>query len=98
MQNNNHYSTLERYITIALIVSTILFIIYLIAAGCGIIWLKVLSAIFAILVPGLCLYMLYVTKELLRQRSFWMSVGATAIIICLLFSLILNFPSPRPVL
>ena len=96
--NNSRYTTLERYITIALIASAVLFIIYLIAAGCGILWLKVLSAIFAILIPGLCLYMLYITKELLRQRSFWMSVGAAAIIICVLFSLLLNFPSPRPVL
>lgn len=95
---NNRYKDLERYITLALIVSALLFIIFLIASGCGILWLKIVSAIFAILIPGLCLYVLYSTKELLRQRSLWMSVGAAAIIICILFSLILNFPSPMPVL
>jgi hypothetical protein len=94
----SRYANFERYITLVLIVSTILFIIYMIASGCGIIWLKVLCAILAILAPGLCLYMLYLTKELLRQRSLWMTVGAVAIIICTLLSLILNFPSPKPIL
>ncbi len=94
----NRYTNLERYITFALIGSSIFFIIFMIAAGYGIIWLKVISAIFTILVPALCLYVLYLTKELLRQRSLWMSVGAAALIVCTLFALFLNFPSPKPVL
>lgn len=74
----------------------VLFVIYLIAAGNGIIWLKVIIAILAILLSLLCLAFLYLSKELLRPRSLWMSVMAAAITICLLFSLILNFPSPNP--
>ena len=97
-KSTNRYTKMERYLTLALIISFILFIIFLIASGFGIIWLKVLVAILAILIPGLCLYVLYLTKELLRQRSLWMSVASAAIIICILFSLILNFPSPKPVM
>jgi choline-glycine betaine transporter len=97
-KGNNRYADMERYITLTLIVCAVLFIVFLIAAGSGIIWLKVLSAIFAILLAGLCLYVLYLTKELLHQRSLWMSVGAAAIIVCIFFSLILNFPSPKPVI
>jgi cytochrome bd-type quinol oxidase subunit 2 len=92
------YADMERYITLALIASLLLFIVFLVASGCGIVWLKILVAIFAILIPGLCLYVLYLTKELLRQRSLWMSVASAAIIICILFSLILNYPSPKPVM
>lgn len=97
-KHNNRYTEMERYITIALAVSALLFIIFLIASGSGIIWLKVISAILAIFAPCLCLYILYSTKELLRERSLWMSVAAVSIIICILFSLILNYPSPTPTL
>ena len=34
--------------------------------------------------------------ELLRHRSLWMSAGALAILVCLLISLLLNYPSPNP--
>lgn len=80
----------------ALALDLFLFIIYLIAAGNGIIWLKVIIAILTILLSLLCLGFLYLSQEILRPRSLWMSVTAAAIAICLLFSLILNFPSPNP--
>lgn len=95
MENaKNRYKIAEKYMTSALITSVLLFVLYLIAAGCGIIWLKVLTAIIAILVCSLCLAYLYVTKLLLAPRSLWMMVAAASVIICLLFSLILGFPSP----
>jgi hypothetical protein len=88
---------IEQRITYALIISAFFFIVYLFAAGAGTIWLKVISAIVSILVSCLCLVILFLSKELLRQRSLWMTVAAIAIIICTVFSLILNFPSPSPV-
>ena len=87
---------MQLYMCGALALDLFLFIIYLIAAGNGIIWLKIIIAILAILLSVLCLGFLYLSKELLRPRSFWMSVMAASIAICLLFSLILNFPSPNP--
>ena len=92
----SRYKQMERYMCCALLVDLIVFIFYLIAAGNGIIWLKVILAIVTILLSGLCLAFLYMSKELLNQRSLWMSVSAGAIVICLLFSLLLNFPSPNP--
>lgn len=95
MENNkNRYKEMEKYMTLVLIGATILFVIFLIAAGCGIIWLKILTAIIAILVCGLCLAYLYMTRLLTAPRSLWMSAAAGSIIICTLFSWILGFPSP----
>ena len=94
--NRRRYATTEKYITLALIIAVLCMLFYLIAAGNGIIWLKVLFAIVAILICGLCLAFLYLSKELLKQRSLWMSVGAAAIILCILTSLVLNYPSPHP--
>ncbi len=82
--------------TYALIADGLLFILYLICAGAGIIWLKVILAILAILLSGLCLAWLFVSRELLRPRSLWMSAAAAAVIVCIVFSLILNYPSAMP--
>lgn len=93
----NQYKQLEQYLTIALIVNLLLFIGFLVSAGNGIIWLKVILAILTLFLSGLCLYVLYASRELLRPRSLWMTVAAGATVICLLMSLLLNFPSPKPV-
>ena len=95
-RKNNRYSQMSRQMTAILIANLLVFIVYLICAGAGVLWLKILTAIIAIIASGLCLAFLYLTKELLKPRSLWMSAAAAAILICLLFSLILNFPSPAP--
>lgn len=92
----SRYKQMERYMCCALLVDLLIFIFYLVAAGNGIVWLKVILAIVTILLSGLCITFLYMNKELLNQRSLWMSVSAGAILICMLFSLLLNFPSPNP--
>ena len=91
----NNYKTSERYMTYALIADTILFTLYLIVAGLGIVWLKVILAILCFGISGLLIWFLYTTQELMKHRSLWITVGAAAIAVCLLFSLILNFPSPN---
>lgn len=93
---NSRYKQMELYVTGTLLVDLALFIIFLIAAGNAIVWLKVITAILAILISLLCLAFLYLNKEIYRQRSLWMSTAALAILVCTLFSLILNFPSPAP--
>ncbi len=94
-KRNNRYKEMERYMTYALLADAVLFVLYLIFAGCGVIWLKVVLAILAICLSGVCLGYLYLSKELLRQRSLWMTACAGAVLACVLFSLILNFPSPN---
>ena len=91
----HRYKIMERFMTVALCADTLLFIFYLIAAGNGVTWLKVILTLLCLGISGLMLWFLYATKELMRQRSLWITTGAAAIIICLLFSLLLNFPSPN---
>lgn len=95
MDNNTRYKQMELYMICALVADAGIFLLYLIFSGFGIIWLKVITAILCFLLSAACLALLYISKELLRQRSLWMSTAAAAIIVCLLFSLILNFPCPN---
>ena len=94
-QKTSRYKVMERYMTCALCLDTVLFILYMIVAGNGIIWLKAILSLLCFALSGALLWFLYKTKELLRQRSLWITTGAAAIIVCLFFSLILNFPSPN---
>ena len=94
-QKPNRYKVMERYMTYALCLDAVLFVLYMIVAGNGIIWLKVILTLACLAISGALLWFLYATKELLRQRSLWITTGAAAIAICLLFSLLLNFPSPN---
>ena len=94
MANQSRYKETEQYLTIFLIASAVDFILFLIFAGTGIIWLKAITAIFAILLPLLSMGMLYLTQELLKQRSLWLTTGFFGIFLCTVVSLIANFPSP----
>lgn len=94
MSKRSRYKDLERGMTVLLLAATVDFILYLIFAGTGILWLKVLTAIFAILLPVLCLAFLYLCKELLRQRSLWLTMGFFGVFLCTIVSLIANYPCP----
>ena len=94
-KRNNKFQQMQWYLTDALIAAVGIFALYMVFAGFGVVWLKVLTAILAILISFGCLVVLYRTRELLRPRSLWMTTAAAAIIVCLLFSLVLNFPSPN---
>ncbi|MBE6959507.1 MAG: hypothetical protein E7448_02135 [Ruminococcaceae bacterium] len=90
------YKQLETLLTIVLILTTVDFIIFLLFAGAGVIWVKVITAIFAIGIPVLCLAFLILIGEWLRQRSLWLTTGFGSILVCTIVSLICNFPSPLP--
>ena len=92
----NRYKEMERNITLVLLADLLLFILYLIVSANGIIWLKVILFILTITLSVLCLLFLYYTGEFNKQRSLWISVTFLAITICVLVSLILNYPSPSP--
>ena len=95
-QRNNRYKQMERYMTYALVFAALLFIVFLICSGVGVVWAKAVTAVLSILISASCLVFLYLNKEILRTRSLWMTVAAVAIIACTLFSLILGYPSPNP--
>ena len=88
------YKRMELLITVALCLAAALFLVYLVAAGIGAVSLKIACAVISILISIAVLYYLYTTRELLRRRSLWMTTAAACIIVCILFSLILKFPSP----
>lgn len=93
---DKRYKQMERYMTLALLADLVLFVLFLISSGSGTIWAKVVTAIFSIALSGLCIAYLYLTQELLRKRSLWMTTTAVCIIACVIFSLLLRFPSPSP--
>jgi heme/copper-type cytochrome/quinol oxidase subunit 4 len=96
-RNQNRYKDMEQKVTFALAIDLLLFIVYLIAAGNAVIWLKVITTLFAFVISLGVLAFLYLSRELLRRRSLWMTALAASIFVCILFSLILNFPAPAPV-
>ncbi len=94
--HRNRYKQLEQMLGLALIGAFALFIFYWIAAGNEIVWLKVVLSVLIFLTCGACLGYLYISRELMRKRSLWMTFGFAAIAVCLLLSLILHFPCPNP--
>ena len=73
-QKPNRYKEMEQLMTMALIADAALFLLYLIFAAVGVIWLKVILAIFTIVIALGGLALLYLSQELLRKRSLWLSL------------------------
>lgn len=90
----NRYKEMERNMVFVLLAALGLFLLYFIFAAFGVVWMKVILAILIILICGGSLGFLYLTQELLRKRSLYLSVSAASILLCLLVSLLLNFPAP----
>ena len=90
------YKQIEQLLTRVLLADTAVFVLYLIFAGAGLIFLKVLTVIIALAVSALSLAYLYMLGEFKKARSRWLVMGFGAIILCTLVSVILNFPSPAP--
>lgn len=89
------YKKMEATLTAVLCLDAAIFLAYLIFAGIGLLGLKIIAAILSIVISGFVLYFLFVTKELLRKRSLWMTYAAACILLCIFVSLIFNFPAPR---
>ncbi len=94
MENKRkRYRQFERIMGIALLADAGLFVLFLIFAGMGSFWPKAIAAVLAVLLASCCLCYLYITKEIFKRRSLWMTVGAAAIILCIFASVLLNYPS-----
>ncbi len=94
MAKRSRYRELEFNMTRILLIDTAVFLLYLLFAGFGVIPMKIITAIVAIIGSLLCLGFLYLCKEFKRRRSHWMILGFAAIAFCTLVSLITNMPSP----
>lgn len=96
MAKRKRYKEIETLLTRALIADVAIFALYLLFAGLGITALKALTAIIAIIGSGLCLAFLYMCGEIQKRRSRWLVLGYACIVVCLLVSLVLKYPSPAP--
>ncbi|MBP3672506.1 MAG: hypothetical protein J6J18_01610 [Oscillospiraceae bacterium] len=94
MAKRKRYKEMEQLLTKVLIGDAAVFVLYLLFAGLGVTAMKVITAIIAILASGLCLALLYMSGEIRKRRSRWLVMGYGAIVVCLLVSLIVNYPSP----
>ena len=89
------YKENERIWVYGLVADAAIGVLYLLMAGLGVVWLKWILAVCAILLSAAGLASLYLTGELRRQRSLYLTAGFGAVAIVILFSLILNYPSPN---
>lgn len=92
MARNNRYRQMEQMMTLVLIGNGVLFALYLLFALLGIVWLKVILCILTIPISALCLVFLYMTGELLRRRSQWMTIASAAVLFCTIVSLLTGCP------
>lgn len=91
------YKENEKILSIGLIADAALFLLYLLVAGLGVVWFKWVLAVVAFLLSAAGLASLYLTGEIRRRRSLYLVAGFAAVVVCILFSLILNYPSPSEV-
>ena len=92
--NNRRFKQFERFNTLVILIALALFVVFLIAAANGILWLKIVTTVLSIILCLFSLFLLMSSRLLLRPRSLWMTVASVCLIICFIFSLILNFPAP----
>lgn len=97
MATRKRYKDIERFLTLVLIGDAVVFLLYMIFAGLGIGWLKVITTILNLVASIGCLGLLYITGEMKKARSRWLVLGFAAVLVCLLVSLLLNYPSPAEV-
>ena len=94
MASRKRYKELEQMMTRILVADVVVFALFVLFAGLGVVAMKVICAIVTIIVSTMCLAFLYMTGELQKRRSLWMVVGFISVLACLLVSLICNYPSP----
>ncbi len=92
MAKHNRYKEMEQLLTVGLIADTIVFVLYLLVANAGILWLKVVLTLVCMALAAGGLALLYMTQELLKRRSLWLSCGFFSLLTCILVSLILAYP------
>lgn len=94
MAKRNRYREMESMMMKVLIADALVFCMYMIFAGRGLVALKVITAVMTFLISGLSLGWLFLTKEFFRRRSLWMVTASISLLACLLISLILKYPAP----
>lgn len=94
MAKRRSYKKDEKLLTRVLLADVAIFVLYLIFAGLGVTAMKAITAIIAIIGSLLCLGYLFMRGEIMKLRSRWMVYGFASIVLLILVSLILKYPSP----
>ena len=93
-QKNNRFKDLEQFLSILIIAMLALFIFYLVMAGGGHTVLKVISAVMIGAIAAFGLWLLVKCRELLRQRSIWMTLSFIGCTLVTIVSLLTGYPGP----
>lgn len=95
-RKRNPYRIMESVMSKVLIADGLIFCLYMFAASRIGPWetVKVLAAVLNILVSGLALGWLFLTKEISKRRSLWMVTACVSILTCLFVSMCLKYPCP----
>ncbi len=88
------FRDLELFMTILLALAVAFFVVYLVVSFMGIMVLKIICAIFLFALSGFGLWILFINKELFRQRSLWLTCGFCAAVVCTIVSLLAGYPCP----
>ena len=88
------FRLLEQRMTIGIGIQLALYLLYLICAGAGIVWLKVILGLLTMALGILGCGFLVLIEEHKRPRSRWLLAAFASMAVCTLVSLICNYPSP----
>lgn len=88
------YRQLERTLIVAVLADVGVYLLYLLFAGLGIVWLKLTLAVVGIAAGILGCAFLVLIDEHKHRRSRWVLCAFGAIAVCIVVSLITRFPGP----
>lgn len=93
-KKRNTFKQLEIRMTCVVGADLALFLLFLLAAGLGIGWLKVIMAILSITLSVLAIGFLVLIGEHTKARSRWLFAAFASIAVVILVSLLLGYPAP----
>ena len=93
-QKNTRYKDLELFLTILVIAMLALFIFYLVMAAGGKTVLQIIAAVMVGSIAAFGLWLLFKSKELLRQRSIWITLSFLCCALVTIVSLLAGYPGP----
>ena len=93
-QKNTRYKDLELFLTILVVAMLALFIFYLVMAAGGKTVLQIIVAVMVGSIAAFGLWLLFKSKELLRQRSIWITLSFLCCALVTIVSLLAGYPGP----
>ena len=93
-QKNTRYKDLELFLTILVVAMLAMFIFYLVMAAGGKTVLQIIAAVMVGSIAAFGLWLLVKSKELLRQRSIWITLSFLCCTLVTIVSLLAGYPGP----